>query len=124
MATTSRLIADEKYRYASLDKVKKHPFFDEVPWDELRQCEPPMVPELQGETDVGYFDDFTDTADMAKYGEVLEKQKAVEGLKEKREPMGRGVWVGFTFGKNGPNPKALNAMGAAPDESEELVTIF
>lgn len=83
-----------------------------------------MVPELQGETDVGYFDDFTDTADMAKYGEVLEKQKAVEGLKEKREPMGRGVWVGFTFGKNGPNPKALNAMGAAPDESEELVTIF
>ena len=59
----------------------------------------------------------------AKYGEVFEKQKAVDNLKEKGEPMGRGVWVGFTFGKNGPNPRALNAMGT-PDDSEELVTIF
>ena len=119
-----RLITDDKNRISSLEELKKHAFFDDVPWDELRQCDPPTVPELDSETDVGYFDDFSNQQErMAKYGEVFEKQKAVDGLKEKREPMGRGVWVGFTFGKNGPNPRALNAMGA-PDESEELVTIF
>ena len=122
--TRPRLIAADEKRYSSLDQVKAHSFFDQVPWNDLRQCEPPAIPELDGETDVGYFDDFSNMTDMAaKYGEVFEKQKAVENLKEKREPMGRGVWVGFTFGKNGPNPRALNAMGA-PDESEELVTIF
>jgi len=42
---------------------------------------------------------------MAKYAEVREKQKNVDRVKEKEESFGRGVWVGFTFGKNGPGPK-------------------
>lgn len=71
-----------------------------------------------------YYDDFTNEADMAKYQEVIEKQRAVAGVKELEEPVSRGVWVGFTFGKNGPNTKALAAMGGAPNESGELATIF
>ena len=60
---------------------------------------------------------------MAKYAEVIEKQRNVEKVKEKEEPFSRGVWVGFTFGKNGPNAKALSAMGGSSDDGS-LATIF
>lgn len=69
-----------------------------------------------------YYDDFTNEADMAKYQEVIEKQRAVASVKEVDEPASRGVWVGFTFGKNGPNTRLLNAMSS--DESGEFATIF
>lgn len=103
--------------------MKKHAWFAEVPWDELREVETPYVPELYTETDTRYFDDFSSEEDMAKYQEVRDKQKHVDEVEEVEQPMSRGIWVGFTFGKNGPNAKALNAMGA-PDETGELATIF
>ena len=59
---------------------------------------------------------------MAKYAEVREKQRNVDKVKEKEEPIARGVWVGFTFGKNGPGVKALDAIGG--DDSGALATIF
>lgn len=49
---------------------------------------------------MGYYDDFTNQEDLAKYGEVFEKQRNVDAVKEKEEGFGRGVFVGFTFGKN------------------------
>jgi cell cycle protein kinase DBF2 len=61
---------------------------------------------------------------MAKYAEVREKQRNVDLLKEKDEPFARGVWVGFTFGKNGPGLKALNAMDDGGDDQGTLTTIF
>ena len=82
----------------------------------------PFVPALDSEIDTGYYDDFTSAEDMAKYAEVIEKQRNVEKVKEKEEPIARGVWVGFTFGKNRPGVKALDAMGG--DDSGALATIF
>jgi hypothetical protein len=62
---------------------------------------------------------------MAKYAEVQEKQRNVDKVKEKEEQFGRGVWVGFTFGKNGPGVKALNSMEAGyNDDGGALATIF
>ena len=64
---------------------------------------------------------------MAKYAEVREKQRNVEKVREKEEPFERGVWVGFTFGKNGPNVRAFGAMGGVGggmDDSGALATIF
>lgn len=60
---------------------------------------------------------------MAKYAEVKEKQRNVDKVKEKEDPMTRGVWVGFTFGKNGPGAK-MNALGGGYDDSGALATIF
>ena len=54
---------------------------------------------------------------------VREKQRHVDEVEEREQPMSRGVWVGFTFGKNGPNARALGAMGV-PDEDGQLATIF
>ncbi len=63
----------------------------------LRETKPPFVPELDSETDAGYFDDFSNEADMAKYKEVHEKQQALEGMAERDDEMSKSLFVGFTF---------------------------
>lgn len=60
---------------------------------------------------------------MAKYAEVLEKAKNVDAVKEREEAIGRGVWVGFTFGKNGPGKAAEGYDGGGFDDGA-LATIF
>lgn len=120
----TQLIAHASTRYSSLDDVGSHPFFKGVKWDDLRSVRAPFVPALDSELDTGYYDDFTSPEDMAKYAEVKEKQKNVDAVKETDDPVGRGVWVGFTFGKNGPGPK-VNASSAYSNEDDgTLATIF
>ncbi len=116
-----RLISHASVRYATLVQVSGHPFFEGVKWDDLRAVRAPFVPALDSEIDTGYYDDFTSQEDMAKYAEVLEKQRNVEQVKEKDEGFGRGVWVGFTFGKNGPGPKTGLTDGY---DDGALATIF
>lgn len=66
-------------------------------WPTLRETRAPFVPELDSETDAGYFDDFSNEADMAKYKEVHEKQQALESMEERHEEMSKSLFVGFTF---------------------------
>jgi len=109
-----------------MSQVKLHPFFIGVPWDALREREAPFVPALDSEIDTGYYDDFTSLEDMAKYAEVKEKQKNVERVREKEEPFGRGVWVGFTFGKNNAAGQAAARLAAQHGSADDgaLATIF
>jgi cell cycle protein kinase DBF2 len=122
--TLFRLIAHTSARYCTLGALRVHPFFKAVPWDNLRGAPAPFVPALDSDEDTGYYDDFTSPEDMAKYAEVREKQRNVDRLREKDEPFTRGVWVGFTFGKNGPGVRALNAKGDGGDDQGTLSTIF
>ena len=80
------------------------------------------MPSLDSEEDTGYYDDFTSPEDMAKYAEVMEKQRNVDAVREKDEAFGRGIWVGFTFGKNGLGPSA-RAVDAGFDDGS-FATIF
>ncbi|KZT24726.1 AGC/NDR protein kinase [Neolentinus lepideus HHB14362 ss-1] len=121
-AVTS-LIAHSSVRISNLAQLAEHPFFEGVKWNDLRAVQAPFVPALDSEIDTGYYDDFTSPEDMAKYAEVREKQANVEKVREKDDGFGRGVWVGFTFGKNGPGVKAFNAMGGY-DDSDAMATIF
>ncbi|QRV76893.1 AGC/NDR protein kinase [Ceratobasidium sp. AG-Ba] len=124
----TRLISSPTTRPSTLSQIAVHPFFEGSHWEDLRAFPAPFVPALDSDTDVGYYDDFTNAEDMAKYAEVQAKQRSVDKVAEKDEHFGRGVWVGFTFGKNGMGPKGLNAMGtgSAIGETEEgyLDTIF
>lgn len=117
----TRLISHASVRYTNLAQLSAHPFFDKVKWDGLRGIQPPFVPSLDSEIDTGYYDDFTSVDDMSKYAEVREKQKNVDQVKEKKGSFGRGVWVGFTFGKNGPGPKT--SLGGGSDDGG-FATIF
>ncbi|THH04795.1 hypothetical protein EW145_g5257 [Phellinidium pouzarii] len=122
-----RLIAHASVRQSMLTQVQSHPFFKGLRWDDLRSTKAPFVPALDSEVDTGYYDDFTSIEDMAKYTEVKEKQRNVEKVKEKEVDFGRGVWVGFTFGKNGPgiNSRGLGGLsGASEDDGSALATIF
>ena len=123
----TRLVAHASVRYTSLSQIQMHPFFKSVHWDNLRGTKAPFVPSLDSEIDTGYYDDFTSAEDMAKYAEVKEKQRNVDKVKEKEMDFGRGVWVGFTFGKNGPGVNA-RGLGGHPDDQYDddstLATIF
>lgn len=118
-----RLIAHHSHRYTTLNQVKAHPFFTGVPWDDLRGQQAPFVPALDSEFDTGYYDDFTNADDMAKYAEVQAKQNNVAAVREKEEKFGRGVWVGFTFGKHGMGAAAGRGVGEGEDDGS-LATIF
>ncbi|KAL6917797.1 hypothetical protein ACHAPO_000397 [Fusarium lateritium] len=84
-------------RFSNITDIFAHQYFAEVEWDVLRQTRAPFVPELDSETDAGYFDDFTNEADMAKYKEVHDKQQALETMAEREDQMSKSLFVGFTF---------------------------
>ncbi|KFA77357.1 hypothetical protein S40288_04335 [Stachybotrys chartarum IBT 40288] len=84
-------------RFSNIQDIYAHQYFAEVDWETLRQTRAPFVPELDSETDAGYFDDFSNEADMAKYKEVHDKQQALETMADREEEMSKSLFVGFTF---------------------------
>jgi cell cycle protein kinase DBF2 len=84
-------------RFSNIEDIYGHQYFAEVDWETLRQTRAPFVPELDSETDAGYFDDFSNEADMAKYKEVHDKQAALESMAERDDEMSKSLFVGFTF---------------------------
>ena len=111
-----------------MDQVTSHPFFEKTDWTNLRGASPPFVPSLDSEIDTGYYDDFSSLDDMAKYAEVKEKQRNVAHVAEDDGALkNRGVWVGFTFGKNAMTRDAravlADASGGEADDTR-LATIF
>ncbi|KAL8284233.1 hypothetical protein RQP46_004982 [Phenoliferia psychrophenolica] len=115
------LIQSKERRLSTLDDVKAHPFFANVDWAGLRESKAPFIPALDSEVDSGYFDDFTSEADMKKYAEVREKAANVDRVREKDEPFGRGVFVGFTFKAKHSTPLEEPEFLEGDDE---LVTLF
>lgn len=93
----TRLISVKQNRLRGIKQVQAHDYFREVAWERIRTERAPFVPELDSETDAGYFDDFGNEKDMAKYKEVLDKQEALERMADRGGEMGRSLFVGFTF---------------------------
>ncbi|KIX93725.1 uncharacterized protein Z520_10631 [Fonsecaea multimorphosa CBS 102226] len=99
----TRLVAAKDHRFKSISEIHKHEYFAEVDFSKLREQKAPFVPELDSETDAGYFDDFSNEADMAKYKEVHDKQRTLEDMADRDEKMGKGLFVGFTFRHRKPD---------------------
>jgi cell cycle protein kinase DBF2 len=97
LLTGPSCINSRSKRFSNVKDIYEHQYFAEVDWATLRETKAPFVPELDSETDAGYFDDFTNDADMAKYKEVHEKQQALETMAERDEEMSKSLFVGFTF---------------------------
>ncbi|WEW61404.1 serine/threonine-protein kinase dbf2 [Emydomyces testavorans] len=106
----TRLVAAKERRFKNIKEIHTHEYFVDVHFDRLRELNPPFVPELDSETDAGYFDDFGSEADMAKYKDVHDKQKALEEMAERDEKMSKSLFVGFTFRHRKP---ALGTDGRA-----------
>ncbi|KAF3901545.1 Phototropin-1 [Orbilia brochopaga] len=93
----TRCITTRDKRLSNISDVFKHQYFSEIDFARLRTSRAPFIPELDSETDAGYFDDFSNEADMAKYKEVHDKQAALEKMEERDGVLERGAFVGFTF---------------------------
>jgi cell cycle protein kinase DBF2 len=93
----TRLVASKDRRFSGIKEIERHAYFAEVDFRKLREQKAPFVPELDSDTDAGYFDDFSNEADMAKYKEVHDKQQALETMADRDEKMNKAVFVGFTF---------------------------
>jgi len=109
----TRLVAARSSRFRGAKEIRAHAYFAEVDWSRLREQRAPFVPELDSETDAGYFDDFTSEEDMAKYKEVHDKQHALETMADRDEQMGKGLFVGFTFRHRKP-PTDENGNPTSP----------
>ncbi|GAK65640.1 kinase-like protein [Moesziomyces antarcticus] len=123
----TKLVDTPERRYSSLEPVQAHPFFRSLDLGRLRELKAPFIPELENEEDTGYFDNFEDPADMARYKDVHEKQKNVEAVRETGSGAGgRGMWAGFTFGKNGvgANGQPLYASSTVKDATDAFATMF
>ena len=125
--TRIRCINSKSRRFSNIKDILEHQYFAEVEWKTLRESKAPFVPELDSETDAGYFDDFTNEADMAKYKEVHEKQAALEAMADRDDKMNKGLFVGFTF-KHKPakdeSGKPASPRKPLPMVDENFGTIF
>ncbi|CAO1635640.1 unnamed protein product [Parajaminaea phylloscopi] len=121
----TKMIDTPERRYASIEQCSAHPFFAGLDFKNLRAVRPRFIPQLKSDTDTSHFDDFDNPEDMAKYKEVQEKQRNVEGIKEKQDGSkacgGRGMWAGFTFGKNGVG---ANGRSMPSSKSQDLCEAF
>ncbi|KAL2149918.1 hypothetical protein VTH82DRAFT_7594 [Thermothelomyces myriococcoides] len=106
-------------RFSNIKDIYAHQYFAEVDWAVLRETKPPFVPELDSETDAGYFDDFSNEADMAKYKEVHEKQQALETMADREDEMRKSLFVGFTFRHRKPATDDGTPRKPIPFDDEE-----
>jgi cell cycle protein kinase DBF2 len=92
-----KLITSPSNRFQSFNEIKEHSYFSEMTWPLLRQTSPPFVPQLDSDVDAGYFDDFSNEQDMAKYKEVIDKRTQIEGLADRGVPLSQKAFIGFTY---------------------------
>ncbi|KXX73488.1 Serine/threonine-protein kinase sid2 [Madurella mycetomatis] len=111
-------------RFSNINDIYNHQYFAEVDWAVLRETKPPFVPELDSETDAGYFDDFSNEADMAKYKEVHEKQQALESMAERDDEMSKSLFVGFTFRHRKPATDEGTPRKPIPFEEDTFGTML
>jgi serine/threonine kinase 38 len=95
----SSLLCDAEYRLGAkrgLEDFRSHPFFEGVDWDNLHAVTPPFVPELQGPTDVRYFEDYEPLKNGGTTG--TDRRQRASYLKEP----GAEEFIGFTFQRYNP----------------------
>ncbi|KAK4052351.1 serine/threonine-protein kinase dbf2 [Microbotryomycetes sp. JL201] len=118
-------ITAKEQRVSSLKELQLLPFFQGIDWATLRDRKAPFIPSLDSEVDAGYFDDFNNEADMAKYAEVREKQRNVDKVREKDDGVARSLFVGFTFKARDAKAELLPAdRFDGFEEEDELETLF
>lgn len=118
----TRLIADPINRLRSFEHVKRMNYFREINFDTLRQLSPPFTPQLDSETDAGYFDDFTNEADMAKYADVFKRQDKLAAMVDDSEVDSK--LIGFTFRHKNSNTGSSGVLYKGHENSNPFATFY
>ncbi|KAL3233839.1 Cell cycle protein kinase DBF2 [Nakaseomyces bracarensis] len=118
----TRLIADPINRLRSFEHVKRMNYFREINFDTLRQLSPPFTPQLDSETDAGYFDDFTNEADMAKYADVFKRQDKLAAMVDDSEVDSK--LIGFTFRHKNSNTGSSGVLYKGHENANPFATFY
>ena len=62
------------------DEIKKHPFFKDLNWDNIRNEKPPFIPEISNEFDTKYFETFEKNEPFYPSPQKINKRKDIEYL--------------------------------------------
>ena len=95
-----KLVCDKELRLGGngAAEIKKHPFFADVDWNNLRSYDAPWLPELESETDSRNFD---------KFEEVDEFYPPIKKKNHRKD----GNFIGFTFKReNGQRISLVSAF--------------
>lgn len=116
----TRLIASPNDRLRSFKQITEMAYFSDIKnWETLRNTVPPFIPQLDNEEDAGYFDDFENESDMAKYKDVIAKRAHDERIAQNSVKGDQKNFVGFTFKHKGnPNTDPNNII--APILTENI----
>jgi cell cycle protein kinase DBF2/cell cycle protein kinase DBF20 len=105
----TKLIASPNDRLRSFKQIIEMPYFSEIQnWETLRDSIPPFIPQLDNEEDAGYFDDFENESDMAKYKDVIAKREQDVFNAQNSVRVDAKNFVGFTFKHKGNPSKNPN----------------
>ncbi|CCE63027.1 hypothetical protein TPHA_0D03940 [Tetrapisispora phaffii CBS 4417] len=118
----TRLIADPINRIKSFEHVKRMAYFNEIQFNGLRDLPPPFTPQLDSETDAGYFDDFTNEADMAKYADVFKRQNKLSALVD--DSAVDSKLVGFTFRHRKGKQGSSGVLYQGSENSDPFATFY
>ena len=61
-------------------EIKKHPFFDGLDWDNIRNLKPPFIPKIKNEYDIKYFEIFEEDEPFYPTPKRFPKRKDIEYL--------------------------------------------
>lgn len=118
----TRLIADPISRLRSFEHVKRMAYFSDINFDTLRSMSPPFIPQLDSETDAGYFDDFTNEADMAKYADVFKRQNKLSAMVD--DSAVDSKLVGFTFRHRNGKQGSSGILYNGSENSDPFATFY
>lgn len=99
----SRLICDVSHRL-TFDEIKKHAFFKDVKWENLRNGKAVVVPTVTSATDTRNFDQF----------EEKPEDKTVMTAQQQDEA--KSTFIGYTFKRDDDAPQALDDDFFSPPE--------
>ncbi|GAM24211.1 hypothetical protein SAMD00019534_073860 [Acytostelium subglobosum LB1] len=99
-----RLLCEPEKRLTP-EELKLHPFFDGIDWENIKNIEPPFVPQVQSDVDLSYFVDAKDiNEEDGDYEEVVEavtnnadNEDAPQAPEEQDETFRSMPFGGFNF---------------------------
>ncbi|SCU97388.1 LAFA_0G11232g1_1 [Lachancea sp. 'fantastica'] len=117
-----RLIADPISRLRSFEHVKRMKYFAEMSFENLRNISPPFIPQLDNETDAGYFDDFSSEADMAKYADVFKRQDKLTAMMDDSDVVSK--LVGFTYRHKKSKNGSTGIIYGGSEQADPFATFY
>eukprot|EP01135_Chromosphaera_perkinsii_P008475 Nk52_evm43s1360 gene=Nk52_evmTU43s1360 len=91
----NRLVCHRGERWSGIKQLKSHPFLSGCDFENLLNLDPPFVPELEGDVDVSYFDDFFEPKALSKVSDDT-PSKELQGTVHTKN-IKRAMWAGWTF---------------------------